>query len=527
LTDALRTLHRPDEFPAREVTPARRRLLSLLLRCAPVLAIVAAAWVIRAIAITTDYNIFVDEATYARVADNLATGQGVTLFGVPFDLHPPAGFALLAAVIRVFSLHGGLASVLFGLRPFVALLGAVTCGFVYLFVGRLTTRPAGLAAAAVLALDPFEIRYDSRVMLEAPAQVAAAGSVLLLTAAIGSQTERRSWILTCGAGIAAGAALCTKENFGLVLAAALVLALLLGVVLERAKVAVALAIMICCYLLSQALLIITSGLAPWWYQVGSGLRRMAGVEQTSGFNSAAVHVSLTSRLAADAPHYGVTYLILGLGAATGLWQVVGAVRHRARWRQAEPTARRQLLVALWAAAAAAYLCYSTAFGTLEEQMYYVLLVPGTCTVVIGWWRLGPLRTRHWRKVAAACVVLLLAVDAVVWGAVHATRDDEYRQLLAWAPGHIRSGATVSVTEFTAQFLMHGVVLGQWATVPELIAHHVDYVLLSTTLVDQGYGIGRPAFEQYLEEHAKIAFEATGPSSGELILFDVRAITGTH
>jgi hypothetical protein len=75
--------------------------------------------------------------------------------------------------------------------------------------------------------------------------------------------------------------------------------------------------------------------------------------------------------------------------------------------------------------------------------------------------------------------------------------------------------------------MHGVRLGQWSSVTALITHHVDYVLLSTTLVSEGYGIGSPGFEHYLETHAKIAWEATGPTSGALILFDVRSITGAH
>jgi hypothetical protein len=134
---------------------------------------------------------------------------------------------------------------------------------------------------------------------------------------------------------------------------------------------------------------------------------------------------------------------------------------------------------------------------------------------------------HARRVFAAAVVLVLIADGAIWTAVHRTRDDEYRQLLSWAPGHLPSGTTVSVTEDTAQFLMQGVTLGQWNTVPELVAHHVDYVLLSTSLVSQGYGIASTQFARYLETHGKVAWEATGSSSGALILFDVRAIAGVR
>ena len=160
-------------------------------------------------------------------------------------------------------------------------------------------------------------------------------------------------------------------------------------------------------------------------------------------------------------------------------------------------------------------------------MYYVLLVPGLCTLAIWCRRVGPSVGARWRTILAVLVAVVLIADGAVWGAVHSARDDEYRQLLAWAPRHLPDGTTIAVTEDTAQFLMRGVTLGQWASVPALIAHHVDYVLLSTTLVREGYGTGSPRFERYLETHAKVAWEATGASSGALILFDVSSITGAH
>jgi hypothetical protein len=524
----LHTVRNSDELPINAIDQTQHRLRSLLLPWGAAVAITMAAWGIRAVGITTDYNIFVDETTYTRVADNLATGQGLTLFGVPFDLHPPAGFAMMAAAIKVFSMHGSMATVLFDLRPFMALFGSVTCALVFILVGRTTNWWAGLVVATITAVDPFEIYYDSRVMLEGPAQMAAAGSVVLLAASIGRRTEWQSWVLTACGGVIAGLALCVKEDFGLVLVGMLVLAIVLGWVVERKKAVVALIVMICCYLLSEFLVVLTSGLGPWWYQVGSGFRRLVGVQQTSGFNSAAVHVSLVSRLAADVTHFGITYLILGLGAVAGGCQVISAVRHRAKWVQAAtPNARGELLVALWATSAAGYLAYATAFGTLEEQLYYLLLVPALCTLVIECRRLGPRLGRHWRKIAVAIVAVVVMADGAVWANVHSTRDDEYRQLVSWVPKHLPNGTTVAVTEYTAQFILHGVKLGQWSTVPELIAHHVDYVLLSTALVAQGYGIGTPQFEHYLEAHAKVAWEATGPSSGDLILFDVRAITGAR
>lgn len=506
----------------------RRRWLTSLAPWLLIATVAAAAWLARAIGITRNYDVFIDELTYTRIADNLATGHGLVLYGGPFDLHPPAGFALYALVIKVLALHGGLANILFALRPFVALLGSITCALACCLVSGIAGWRAGAVVAVVAALDPFEIYFDSRVMLEAPGQLAAVLAILLLATSLRSRSERWSWALVVLSGIAAGIAICTKEDFGLVLALTLVFSLATAWVTERRKAAVALTVMCGCYILSESLVIASTGFQTWWNQNADGLRRLIGSEQISGFNSSTVHVSLVSRAAANATHFGITYLILGSGALAGVLQVVAVIRRRTEWlKSAQAADRGRILVALWAVAAAVYLCYATLFGTLEEQIYYMWYMPSLCTLTLLAWPSISRLTAHWRKIAIAVLAAIVLADSAVWVAVYQRPDDEYRQLLAWAPRHLPAGSTVAVTEYTAQFLLRRVILGKWATIPSLIEHHVDYVLLSTTLVRQGYGIGRPKFERYLQIHATVVFRATGASEGELIMYDVRAITGAR
>lgn len=488
------------------------------------LAIAGAAWVIRVIGITTYYDVFIDEVTYSQIADNLATGHGVTLYGTAFDLHPPAAFGLYAMAIKLFGLHGSILDVLFGLRPLAALCGAVSCGLVYILITTVMDWRFGIAAAAVVMLDPFEIFYDDHVMLEAPAQLAALTAVLLLVLTLKVKSRRRSWELTVLAGLAAGVSMCSKEYFGLVLALMLLLCMVTGWSLRRKQSATALLIMLACFSLSEILLMLTGGFQEWWDQVGSGIRRLVGAEQITGFNSTTVHVSLLSRVAANASHFGVTYLLLVSGAVAGLAVLFATFRRRQQWmRRAGGRNRARVLVSTWAFAAACYLGYATVFGTLEEQMYYLLLMPAICALVIWVSRLRPFGQR------AATVVLavFLVIDSTVWVAVHRTPDNEYRQLVTWATTHLPTGSTVSVTDGTAQFMLQGVILGQWATLQELTQHHVDYVELSTSLTSQGYGIATVGFEQYLDAHAKVVFQANGPSEGSLEIFDVRAITGAR
>ena len=346
----------------------KRRSLSSLAPCLGVVVVVGAAWLVRIIGIDRNYDIFVDEVTYTRIADNLATGHGLVLYGVPFDLHPPAVFGLYELIIKAFSLHGNIASILFELRPFVALIGSISCAVTYLLVGGLTNWRVGVVAAVIIALDPFEIYYDSHVMLEAPAQLASVLAILFFVRSLHSQTERRSWTLVILSGVAAGFAMCTKENYGLVLGLTVVLSLVTGWIAERRKVAAVLAIMCGCYLLSESLVIASTGLQSWWYQSTSGLRRLVGSEQISGFNSSTVHVSLVSRLTANATHFGITYMILGFGTIAGILQILAVVRRRTdRLNRIQAVDRGRLLIALWSVAATVYVGYATLFGTLEEQ----------------------------------------------------------------------------------------------------------------------------------------------------------------
>lgn len=492
------------------------------------IAIVIGSWLVRAISITTNYDIFIDEVTYARIADNLATGRGLVLYGVPFDLHPPAALVIYAAAIKALGLHGGIESIIFGLRPFVALLGASICALVFLLIGRVAGWPFGAVAAAVTALDPFQIYYDSRVMLEAPAQLGAVLTLFLVARALEASTNRRSWALVMAAGLTAGYTICAKEYFGLVLTLTLLLCLVSGWVISRRKAAICLAIMWACCILCESIVILISGRQEWWNQVGSGIFRLIGTEQTTGFNSPAVHVSFSSRLAANIDHFGPTYAILAAGAMAGMIQVFAVMRGHSTWTKSSSAKDRgRFLVALWSLASFAYVCYATAFGALEEQVYYLLLLPALCTLILGTRQILPRLTMRWREIMVVLIGVVLVTDSAIWLVVHQTPDDEYRRLLAWETSHVPRGSVMAVTEQTAQFLLRGVRIGQWSTLPELREHHVNYVLLNTNLASEEYGRDMVQFGRYLQAHARVAFLASGPTDGELIVYDVSNLTGSR
>jgi hypothetical protein len=158
-------------------------------------------------------------------------------------------------------------------------------------------------------------------------------------------------------------------------------------------------------------------------------------------------------------------------------------------------------------------------------MYYILLLPSIVSVCVWWAGCSAVRTHRWRLVATAVVVAALCVNAAVWASIHLGHDDEYRRLVAWEATHVPVSAVIASTDGTSQFLLTRGVIGQWDTVAGLRKNHVDFVVLSTLLVEQGYGLASPAFVRSVERGGRLVFSADGVSDGSLRVYDVQAITG--
>jgi len=544
----------------------------------------------RLVALSTANDLFIDEVTYTNISRSLAHGQGLTLYGQPFDLHPPAAFGLYASVIHLFGLNGSVDQTLLTLRNVSVILGTVTCVLTFLIAERAAGRWAAVVAGLLMALDPLVISYDGKVMLEAMAQCAVAAFVLCLAMATGvsaaepevpgvpgvpaeidsvdpdptvdpepvvaprpavvpeialdvrpavgpefadgcdgeSATLPARWGWLVLAGLAAAVVLCTKETFGLVVVLTLVGLVATGWVIDRRQALVVLCMALTGYGISVTAVGLTSGFSAWWQATAGGALRLIGTKQTTGFNSPQVHVSFVSRILANVPTLGVTYLILGSGVLAAL----GLLLRFAPWEtdRASRTVRDRVgtFVALWTLAAGAYLVYATVFGTIEAQMYYILLLPCVLTLCV-WFdgiiaRPGPNRFR-WQAVAMVLVAGSFAFYAVAWASVHTRSDDETRRLITWQANHVAATAVVSSTDGTTQFLLTRGVIGQWNTIAELRAHHVDYVILATTLVDQGYGLADASFAAAVERQGRLVFAADGVSNGSLRVYDVRTITG--
>jgi hypothetical protein len=474
------------------------------------------------------YGIYIDELTYGEIATSLATGHGLTSYGVPFNLHPPAVFALIAVVISIFSIHGNLADVVLTLRPLFGVVGVAECVVFYGLAGSVVCKRMAFFTALLLALDPFTILFDSRVMLEAPTQLGALCCITALVAAVKHSVPRKAGHLSIIAGFFAAITVTSKETFGLVLMVALVLMWVTQWAGARRLIARTIIGAVIGYVLYILAIAINGTLSPWVTEKTSGVKRLLGIEQSTGFNSPTVHVTFLGRLEADLGQFATTYFLLAVGALC----TVLAFRIIKPWRAKRraaccPEDCAIMVVALWALCAAAYLGFAVVIGTLEEQMFYIMFAPMVLMVFVVLERRRDLFAVGNGKALALFLVILLAVDSGVWVNIHTRHDTTYTQLLTWTSRHLPKNTVVAVDEYSAQFILSGFDIGEWDTPQSWLRQHVQYVLVSTLLDNQRYSGVSPKTARALALGFPVAWSASGTSVGKLVLYDVRGFTHNY
>jgi hypothetical protein len=492
-----------------------------------VLGAVARLWGIR-----TAHELFIDEVTYATIALNVATGEGVILYGESFHLHPPAVFAVLAAAIALLGLEGAeLTEVLYALRPVPALFGALTPPLVALLVHRVTRSWAAAAiAGALLVLDPFLIRFDGRVLLEAQAMALAVGGILVVAGLPDRELRGRPVTLPAvGAGLLLAGSLLTKETYAFVTVLPIAVLLATGWVVQRRTAATVLATSLLTYLGYLVGLIAAGELPTWIDQKTLGVQRLLGVVHITGFNQEGAP-SFVERLLVNLERLAVTYGLIGIGVVVTAWLVVRLVRGRDIPGSDGPGAT---LVVVWAACAHAHLAYALTIGTLEEQMFYLLLVSAVPVVVVGVRAVlhpsAPLPALVERVpgsviagLVAAGTVVALVLNAVVWLQVQGESDASYPDFLAWAD-EVPIGSRIATTDESSQFLLDHVEVRRLETGSEVRRFDADYLVLFTELIDQGYS---PVDDELLDLTARgeLVFRSTSRTVGAIEAYDLSGVT---
>ncbi|MFF9430643.1 phospholipid carrier-dependent glycosyltransferase [Streptomyces sp. NPDC014746] len=454
-------------------------------------------------------DVFIDEPIYRRLGESAAaggfprTGEGL------FFLHPPGDFYLQAGWIKLVGDHADIIAGVHSSRVLNSLLAGVTAALLVLLVARVRSPRAGALAGLVFALDQFCIRQNDRVLLETATMMWILAGYLVLVGLARPDPPGRPRARALLAGLFLGLAVLTKDHATLITVLPLLAALALGWGPPRRLLALTLPMTLLPYAVYVGLVAGFGHFGVFWDAKTSGVRRLLGMVQETGFNAAGTP-SLSGRLLDEFPAYAVTYLLLAL---TPVALVL-------LWRRKEPVYR---LLTLFQASAVVTLGYALTLGTLEEQALYLLVVPNLVALAVT----VHLPSRHRRvprALAVGALVAVLAVPAAVYAQNRWTPDDGFQRLRAYLLTHVPAGTAVVTVDgqrtrgVTEWILDDTYRLGHWVTPGERAAEGADYLIVPWRVVDQSYGSSTPAEVRRLTDGLTPVTASHGPMYGTLALY---------
>lgn len=511
----------PREPPT--IAPPRKRRPANRLRWTAVMLPVGVFVVtvgLRLFHLRTSYDVFLDESVYSRISAGAAVDGRLVFGNYPFYLHGPLSFYLQAFVIRVFGIGGTAIDVIYRLRAFNVLVAGGVAVLVYAIVRAITRPRWGLLAAALFACDPFIISFDSRLFIETLATFwVLLGFYLLLPLAVEPATAGATSAASplrrgraVAGGFAFGLALLTKETSAPLYVLPLLVCIVRARPLGRRAAATALGTALVTYLPYPLIVLLTGGGSQFAYQKFGGIERMLGIIQATGYNRPGAP-SLVSRVTADLGTFVMTYVLVALGACAAVWLYrKGSARQR--W------------IATWVFGAFLELAFQTAHGTIEEQMFYYLVVPAIVAVAstapLLWARFA---TRRRQAVVIAAIAMIAGFDVITWVSSHTGRDTAMANAVGWMQSHAPADSRVAPLADGIQFLLPDYRLefnpeaGEVA--PRMLdASRTQFVITSSLQAEQGYSAASPALLAWLGKHARKRFASTGASAGTAVVWQL-------
>ncbi|RSS56862.1 glycosyltransferase family 39 protein [Streptomyces sp. WAC01280] len=458
-------------------------------------------------------DLFVDETIYRRLGVSAGQGEFPRTDEGLFFLHPPGHFYMEAGWIRLVGDHSDVIASVHSMRVLNALLAGVTAALIVFLVARVRSRGAGLLAGLVFALDQFCIRQNDRVLLETGTMVWVLAGYLVLVGLTRPEPPpwaRRRALL---AGFLLGLAVLTKDHAALITVLPLLAALLLGWGPPRRLVALALTTIVSMYGVYVALIAGFGHFDEFWLAKTSGVRRLLGLVQETGFNAPGTP-SLSGRLLDELPGYTTTYLLL----------VLTPVALVLLLRRKEPVYR---LLALFHASAIVTLGYALSIGTLEEQALYLLFVPNLVALAVTV-PLPHAGRRVLRTAVIGTLAALLAVPAVVYAQGRWTADDGFSRLRSYLLTNVPAGSGIVTVDgqktrgVTSWAFDDTYRLGNWTTPEARAAENATYLIVPWRVIEQGYGRSTLAEVRELTDGLRPVFSFDGPTYGTLALYRLPA-----
>ncbi len=470
------------------------------------LAILGAAFGLRLVGLTSAFELWVDEMLYADLGRSVGMGQLPNLPDGPFFLHPPGFFIVEAGVMRLLGISGTAFEVVMQLRWLNALIGALSVSVAFLLVSRISNPTVAWGAAIALTFDPFVLRNNSRLFLETLGMAMVLCGLLVLVLHMQGRGRKHRYLLLILAGLLMGYGVLTKDIFAI---GTLVPIALAAVWRRTLPVRDCLAVIGAVILPYATYLIILSAnglLGDWIWAKSNGLRRLAGVEKTTGF-TADGSPDLASRLVDQLGQFGTSYIFLALGPVAA---VIVCFSRRPERR----------MIGLVGFAFGLFGLYSAAFGTFEEQYGYGVIVAAVLTISALAAEIGDRRPSALRA-AWPVAGVVLGFSVILGIRMETTTDNGYARAIEWSRNNLPADARISVTNGTAEAAFaDDPRFGVWPSAPLMEANGARYILTQSLPTSQGYGYAKPELLAWLSDHATPRMRVVGPTNGETTLWEV-------
>lgn len=497
--------------------------------CAAVVLAVLIAFGLRAFRVGTSWDLGEDELDYLQMSQGvLRVLWPVGWDGGPFYLHPPLFFFMEAAHMKLFGITGDLDLIqqIYRVRYLNAICGGISAGALLWLGRRLAGWPAGIASAAIFALDPFSVKMNSRNFLEPSAIMWTLLGYCVLVSALDRGSSRLVfWTRTVLAGVLFGLALLTKEKTVFVTLLPLGACFVLGWVLPRLRSALIGLVALVVYASYPLAVYARGDWATFADQKAAGALRLAGILQVTGFNQQG-GPSFLNAVIHRLDEFATTYVFLATGVVAVCVLFLTDLGNK--------VPARRLLIA-WTTSAYAFLGYSMTLGTLEEHFFYYLVVPSilataaATTVALRkvretdfgkyppggvWGDRARWRARRALEVGTAVSVAVLALwSAYVWATIHTVPDNGYERV-AYYLEELPAGSRVAVTSGVAEIIIEGYAGdGALMSVKAMRDEDIDYVIMSSYLSNNGWGQPPPEVYRWVKDHGQLAFGFEGSTHG--------------
>ena len=469
------------------------------------------------------FDLFGDEIIYTDLGRSVISGGFPQFDGGAFFLHGPGFFYLEAGWARlVGNQPPGLIAWIYEMRTLNTLLAGATAVVLVLLATRASSLRAGATAGVLFALEPFCIRQNDRVMLETAMMLWVMLGYLVFTSLIGRLPSRRDWPRAVGAGLLFGCAVLTKDEGALLTVLPLLAAAALRWGPRRALTLLTVGTTTAVYAAYVAVVAANGQIRGLWEAKTSGIQRMLGLIQATGFHSSGGG-NLPARLIAGAGSFGTTYVVLALAVPA----LVVVLRRDGQVPR---------MLGLLYCAAEVTLGYALVLGTLEEQELYLLVVPSLLIIPVaaellrggsrGQGMSAARRRRGTPRTAVIIGALTLALSLNLATCVQwlGQPDDGLAQLLRYTEAHVPAGTQVKDDD-SPWALAGRYYVGSWDTPAALAQNHVRYVVVQWRLSDEGYSDETPSQVRQLIGHGRLVFSFWGRTNGQIALYQLPLAPG--